>query len=178
MTLTKTDTGLSEYSGSTALLAELALSYKEGPEMSVVFSEPIELGGDAIPPAGSISFSTGVGPVTGDGMLTGSSSIFGIADMSDFIGPGLVDSLYIDLLIEDSADFALDNASATASLGFDVFDSDSGLDDAVIGVTYTFTPTSGPEPTSFAMLSLGCGWFLRRRQRKRHANRDIAFLPT
>ena len=40
-----------------------------------------------------------------------------------------------------------------ASLDFDVFDSDSGVDDAVIGIIYTFTPS--PEPTGFSQFAIG-----------------------
>ena len=155
-----------DYGGSVGLMAELSVNYESGFSSTPIFGEPIPLEGTDVAPAGSTEFSTPVSPVGVDGMLTGSSSVFGIVDMADFVGPGLVDSLYVDLLIQDSADFMLSNATATAGLSFDVFDSDSGIDDAVIGVTYTYAPSAIPEPTALVSLAmLGCVVCLRRPRR-------------
>ncbi len=81
--------------------------------------------------------------------VDGSTSIIASVDPADFVGPGDVDSLFVLLFLETTGTFDLENADATASVDWDVFDGDSGADDPVIGVTYTFTPI--PEPTTLLL---------------------------
>lgn len=168
MTVTKSSLSIPDYGGSVSLMAELMVNYEAGPGTFAVLGESIALEGAGAGPTGSTEFTTSVAPAGADGMLTGSASVFGAVDLADFVGPGLVDSLYVDLIIQDTADFALDNATATAGLGFDVFDADSGIDDDVIGVTYTYTITAIPEPSvigSLAMLAAVTTGFTRRRRK-------------
>lgn len=163
VTMTKDDAGLPDYGASLGLLAEIAITY--GDDATIVLGDEIELAGGDMPPMGSLMFTSEVVPTDSDGMFVGSTSIIETVDLADFVGPGIVDALFVDFMIEETADFAVENATATASLGFDVFDSDSGLDDAVIGVTYTFTPVAVPEPSSIGCLTLLCLAAACRRRR-------------
>jgi hypothetical protein len=100
---------------------------------------------------------------TGDGEVDGSESVMGLVDPADFVGLGDVDSLFVQLFLEGTALFDLTNSTAVGEVFYDVFDGDSGADDAIVGVTYTFTPI--PEPSSVlltaSMLALLGG--MRRR---------------
>lgn len=162
MEVFEVDDSLPDYFASIELFGEVSLNYVSGTEFLPVLSEVIPLIGSGTGDKGTGSFST---PVTtpADGSLTGSLSVLGSVDLADFVGPGVVDKLFVEMFIEDTADFMVDNATASAGLAFDVFDSDSGADDAVIGVTYTFTPV--PEPST--LLGIGglavCCWTRRRR---------------
>ena len=164
MTVTEVDDSLPDYSASIMLFGDIMLNYESTSLASMILSEVIPLEGMGIGAAGTGGFTTPVG-TPADGSLIGAASVFGSVDLADFVGPGLVDTLFIDLIVEDTADFMVDNSTATASLAFDVFDSDSGVDDAVIGVTYTFTPI--PEPNTAGLFVCAASLFtLARRRRK------------
>ena len=167
MTITEVDGTVPEgYSASIGLVAEAQLNY-----FGTGSAADFTVFGDIIPLEGSDAGAMGTGETTtpivmippADATLTGSASVIGDVDLDDFVGAGMVDSLFVDLLIQDTADFALMNSTATAKIDWDLFDGDSGADDPVIGVTYTFTAI--PEPTSgVALLAVACGLCLRRRR--------------
>lgn len=150
------------YGGDISFVSELMLSYGEGPAITPLFADAVLMSGGDSASMGTGSLMTAI-TSDGDGVLTGSASVFGSVDLADFVGSGFVDSLFIDLFVEDTADFMLDNATATATFGFDIFDGDSGTDDAVIGVTYTFTAVPEPGSAGFVAITLGAMFFRRRR---------------
>lgn len=162
MEVTELDASAPGYSASMSLFGDVLLNYMGESTMTPVLGDPLPLsGGDAGEP-GTGSFTTGV-TMGADGMLTGESSIFGTAALADFVGTGDVESLFVEMFVEATAEFIVDNATATAGLGFDVFDSDSGADDAVIGVTYVY---SVPEPgSSMILIGVSALFFRRRRSR-------------
>ncbi len=152
MTISEVDDSLPDYFASIGLVAEIQLSY-DGVIPSAVFTEFIPLEGADLGDMGSGSIDTPIFSVPpADGALTGSASVFDSIELADFVGTGFVDSLFVDLIIQDTAAFSLDNATATASLEYDVFDGDSGADDPVIGVTYIFDSVSIPEPGNALIL--------------------------
>lgn len=165
MEVTELDDLLPEYSASMSLFGEVSLNYEGASLASTLFGDAIPLSAAGVGAPGTGSFTTPVSS-SADGMLTGDASIFGAVDLSDFVGPGAVDTLFVDMFVEDTADFSVDNATAMAGLAFDVFDSDSGADDAVIGITYTFT-AAVPEPGSASLLVLGFMGLAATRRRRR-----------
>ncbi len=151
MEVTEVDGSLAEFGAMVGLEGDVSLNYMGSSLSDIIAAESIGLGGADVGTMGMGSFSTPVA-MAADGSLTGTKSIFGSVDLADFVGTGMVDSLFVDLVIEDTADFTTANSTATAALSFDVFDSDSGADDPVIGITYTY---SVPEPSSAVSWILG-----------------------
>lgn len=85
--------------------------------------------------------------------LSGTTSIFDIADLADFVGVGeTVDTLFVGIFGELVASFGGDNVSfITFELFYDLFAEGSGIDDEVVAVTYTYSPI--PLPAPFLLLA-------------------------
>lgn len=99
-----------------------------------------------------------------DGELVGGASLFSTALLTDFVGLGDVASLYVQLYVPVTADFEVENATGFADLSYDISDLDSGADDEVIGVTYTYTPVPEPATLTFLLPAAAC---LRSRRARR-----------
>ena len=157
----ESDPGLPDFTAEVTLLGDVGVNYETITTVHSILVDDIELSGFCGGMAGEGSCGDAL-LSTGDGVLEGSESIFTIVDLVDFVGPGDVDSLFVQLFLESTATFDLTNATATATVDYDVFDGDSGVDDPVIGVTYTYTPV--PEPTSVLLVASALAMFgwLRR----------------
>jgi hypothetical protein len=166
MEVLEIDDSLPDYSASVSLFGEVLINYEGMSAATTVMGEVIPLFGAGTDSAGTGMFSTGIG-TSADGSLTGAESVFGAVDFSDFVGLGPVDTLWVDMFVQETADFDVDNATATAGIGFDVFDSDSGADDAVIGITYTFTPVPEPGTTGLFFFALAVIATIRSRASRR-----------
>lgn len=151
-----------DYGATISLMGSVELNY-DGAMPATIFGEGFMLSGGDVGAAGSGSFMT---PITssGTGILEGSASVLGIVDPLDFVGTGFVDTLYVDLIVQGTAEFTSVNATAEGDLGFDVFAGTFIDGESIVGVTYTYTAV--PEPSTMAFLGLGSGWFIARRRRR------------
>ena len=73
--------------------------------------------------------------------LFGMASIIGIVDPADFIGAGLVDSLFVHMFYPETAGWVTDNADGEMTIDYDLFGMALGN---VIAVNYVYTPIPVP----------------------------------
>jgi|GEM_PF-4696433 len=152
--------------GDVFISADVGINYEDpsGTSLTPVITDFLDLAG--VCSGGPGEGGCGDGVFHGeDGILEGSESVFGFVDPADFIGPGSVDSLFVQLFVPTTAMFTTSNADADADVGFDIFAGISAPPvDSIVGVTYTFTPV--PEPTSLLLAVPALALLGGRRRRK------------
>jgi len=146
---------------------DVGINYEDpsGLTLSPVITDSIDLMGSCGDTPGSGDCGESLfSSAEADGVLEGSSSIFGTVDLADFVGPGDVDSLFVQIFLPTTAMFTTMNADAVVDFDLDVFAGFSVIGEDIVGVTYTFTPI--PEPTSLLLAAPALALLVAMRRRK------------
>lgn len=152
----------SDFSGSFAPIDVVAGIFYETPGGSIVsvLTDNTTLGGAGCS-GGEFESSCGFDPIyANDSLLDGVAEFLGDVDPADFTGSGNVDALFFGIGLDSTAEFTLDNATASLAVYIDTFNRDTFDGESSLTLTYEFTPV--PLPPTVILFASGLVMIMRR----------------